>query len=96
MKGEASDWLTVTSGVPQGSLLRPLFFIVYINDLPAVISKDSSIALHAGDNKMYRVIITQEDLSAFQSDMDKISDWCKMNKMRINTKRLPRNVRSCE
>ena len=86
MKGEASDWLTVTSGVPQGSLLRPLFFIVYINDLPAVISKDSSIALHAGDNKMYRVIITQEDLSAFQSDMDKISDWCKMNKMRINTK----------
>ena len=52
VKGEASDWLTVTSGVPQGSLLGPLFFIVYINDLPGVISKDSSIALYADDSKM--------------------------------------------
>ena len=72
VKGEASDWLTVTSGVPQGSLLGPLFFIVYINDLPGVISKDSSIALYADDGKMYRVISTQEDLSTFQSDIDKI------------------------
>ena len=86
VKGEASDWLTVTSGVPQGSLLGPLFFIVYINDLPAVISKDSSIALYADDSKMYRVISTQ-DLSTLQSDIDKISDCCKMNKMRINIKK---------
>ena len=87
MKGEASDWLTVTSGVPQGSLLGPLFFIVYINDLPVVISKDSSTALYADDSKMYRDISTQAELSTFQSDIDKISDWCKMNKMRINTKK---------
>ena len=60
---------------------------VVINDLPRVISKDSSIALYADDSKMYRVISTQEDLSTFQSDIDKISDWCKMNKMRINTKK---------
>ena len=59
MKGEASDWLTVTSGVPQGSLLGLLFFIAYINDLPGVISKDSSIALYADDSKMYTVISTQ-------------------------------------
>ena len=41
-KWEASDWLTVTSGDPQGSLLGPLFSIVYINDLPGTISKNSS------------------------------------------------------
>ena len=82
-----TDWLTVTSGVPQDSLLGPLFLIVYINDLPGVISKESSIALYADDSKMYRVISTQEDLSTFQSDIDKISDWCKMNKMRINSKK---------
>ena len=88
MKGEASDWLTVTSGAPQGSFLGPmLFFIVYIKDLPGVISKDSSIALYTDVSKMYRVISTQEDLYTFQSDIDKISDWCKMNKMRINTKK---------
>ena len=74
VKGEDSDWLTVTSGVPQGSLLGPLFFIVYINDLPVVISKDSSTALYAVDSKMYRDISTQAELSTFQSDIDKISD----------------------
>ena len=51
------------------------------------LSPYSSIALYADDSKMYRVISTQEDLSTFQSDIDKISDWCKMNKMRINTKK---------
>ena len=66
MKGEASDWLTVTSGAPQGSLLGPLFFIVYINDLPGIISKDSSIALYADDSKMYRVISAQEDCLLFK------------------------------
>ena len=64
------------------------------DDLPGVISKNSSIALYADDSKIYRVISTQEDLSTFESDIDKISDWCKMNKMRINIKKL--NVRSCE
>ena len=60
VKGEASDWLTATSGVPQGSLLALLFFIKCINDLPGVISKDSSIALYADGSKMYGVINTQE------------------------------------
>ena len=55
VKGEASDGLTVTSDVPQGSLLGPLFFIVYINDLPGVISMNSSIAMYADDSKMYRL-----------------------------------------
>ena len=87
MKGEGSDWLTVSSGVPQGSLLGQLFFMVYLNDLPVVISKGSSIALYTDDSIMYRVINTQEDLSTFQRDVDKISEWCKMNKMTMNTKK---------
>ena len=87
VKGEVSDWLTITSGVPQGSLLGPLFFIVFINDLPGVISEDSTIALYADDSKLYRIINTPEDLSSFQDDLDKISDWCKGNKMKINTRK---------
>ena len=68
-------------------MLGPLFFIIYINDLPGVISKDNSIAVYTDDSKMYRVVNIQEDLSSFQSDIDKISDWCKMNKMTIDTKK---------
>ena len=63
------------------------FFIIYINDFPGVISKDSSIALNADDSKSYRIIHSLEDMSSFQGDLDKISDWCKDNKMKINTKK---------
>ena len=72
--------------MPQGSLLGPLFFIIYINDLPGVISGDSSFALYAGDSKLYRVINSPEDITPFQGDLDKISDWCKENKMKVNVK----------
>ena len=48
--------------------------MILFYDLPGVISKDSSVPLCADDSEMYRVISTQEDLSTFQSYMDKISD----------------------
>ena len=51
------------------------------------IGKDSSIALYADDSKLYRIINTPEDMSSFQGDLDKISDWCKENKMKINTRK---------
>ena len=87
VKGEVSDWLTVTSCVLQGSLLGPLFFIIYINDLPGVISGDSSFALYADDSKLYRVVNSPEDITPFQGDLDKISDWCKENKMKVKVKK---------
>ena len=63
---KGSDWLTVTSSAPQGSLLGPLFFIIYIDDLAGVISKESSFALYADDSKLYRIINVPEDISSFQ------------------------------
>lgn len=51
------------------------FSFIYINDFPRVISKDSSIALYADDSKLYRIINSLEDMSSFQGDLDKISDW---------------------
>ena len=62
VKGDVSYWLTVTSGMSQGSLLGPLFFIIHINDLPEVISGDSSFALYADDSKLYKIINAPEDI----------------------------------
>ena len=73
--------------MPQGSLLGPLFFIIYINDLPGVISGDGSFALYADDSKLYRVINSLEDITSFQGDLDKISDCCNENKMKVNVKK---------
>ena len=52
--GNESDSLSVTSGVPQGSILDPLFFVLYINDLPKVCN--FKVSLYANDAKVYRKI----------------------------------------
>ena len=57
--GEHSDWTNVRSGVPQGTVLGPLLFLLYINDLPHGIS--STVRLFADDCVMYHTIITDSD-----------------------------------
>ena len=56
VEGEISDRLTVVSGVPQGSVLGPLLFITYINNITATISHDSRISMFADDIAYYRII----------------------------------------
>ena len=51
IKGESSDWTDVTSGIPQGSVLGPILFLVYINDLPGAIK--GLMKIFADDAKVY-------------------------------------------
>ena len=86
LNGVSSETSPVTSGVPQGSILGPILFLIYINDIvKANISKGSTLVLYADDILLYRPICTSEDYFFLQRDIDSISNWASTNKMTFNT-----------
>lgn len=76
VEGYNSDWLPVVSGVPQGSILGPLLFLFYINDMPSV-AQHSSLALFADDSKCYKTIKNISDCKLLQTDIDALYAWSK-------------------
>ena len=77
INGILSDNLPVISGVPQGSILGPILFLIYVNDLPSIASSSTAL-MFADDNvtKCYRSISCPDDCLLLQQDLDSISDWC--------------------
>ena len=65
----SSNSISVTSGVPQGSVLGPCLFLFYINDLPDCVS--SNVRLFADDTILYRKILTENDSKSLQLDLNK-------------------------
>ena len=80
--GKMSNFIPVTSGVPQGSILGPLLFLLYINDMPCVTT--SSTALFADDSKCFRNIESIDDCHALQNDLDNLYSWSNEWKMTFN------------
>lgn len=78
----SSSLSSVTSGVPQGSVLGPLLFLIFINDLPASVS--SSISLFADDCVIYREVTNNLDVISLQSDINSVLEWCNMWNMQLN------------
>ena len=78
-----SDKLPVRSGVPQGSILGPLLFVLFnfISDIFSCISEGTKIALYADNTKIWRVITRYEDHFVLQSDINKLYAWSLDNKM---------------
>lgn len=81
--GEFSEWAPVTSGVPQGSILGPFLFLIYINDLPDYID-NSKMLLFADDSKMYRCISSPSDQISLQHDIDQVLRWTRDWEMELN------------
>ena len=64
LNGSSSKWINVTSGVPQGSVLGPLLFILYVNDITDGVQ--STLEMFADDSKLYRTIHNQHDIEILQ------------------------------
>ena len=85
ISGETSDWLPVTSGVPQGSVLGPILFIIFINlfDL-AVKDNVKLLSKFADDTKVGCIVDTENDVKNMQYVLDKVVEWADLWQMQYN------------
>ena len=80
--GEVSNWKSVLSGVPQGSVLGPILFLIYINDLDDDIT--SKVLKFADDTKVFRKIKSDTDRQQLQDDLNKLTEWYEKWQMLFN------------
>ncbi len=84
ISGSRSSMRNVTSGVPQGSILGPLFFVLFINDMFSCVSEGTNIMLYADDTKIWRRIASWQDHLILQHDIDRLYEWSRLNKMNFH------------
>ena len=87
VNGTLSDIHAVKSSVPQGSILGPLLFVLFINSMQNRVSPGTQIALYADDTKLWRHIVTPNDHEILQRDIDALFQWSIENKMRFHDKK---------
>ena len=84
IEGVDSQWKPVTSGVPQGSIIGPILFLIYIHDIGSDLFTDSLLHLFANDAKLSRAITTHIDCSTLQVDISSVNTWCETWDMNFN------------
>ena len=86
LNGSTSSSLHVSSGVPQGSILGPLLFLIYINGVTDVpLSPLTHLILYADDIFIFRPVNSPSDMSILQSDLNNISSWLTSNLLQLNS-----------
>ena len=85
IEGQKSQEILVSSGVPQGSVLGPVLFLFYVNDMFSAV-KSATLKLYADDALLYLPLDSMNN-RRFQVDLDCLSLWADANKMQFNTKK---------
>ena len=83
-----SDWGTVENGVPQGSVLGPLLFLIYINDIGSALSPTCRRLLFADDLQIYYSFPLDrldDMIACIESDINSIAEWCLANSLTLNS-----------
>lgn len=83
IKNYISSWVTVPSGVPQGSLLGPLLFVIFVNDIGDCFHS-SRLLCFADDMKIFSTISSNNDVQALQADLLRLDDYCVKNMLDLN------------
>ena len=83
INGSSSSWCNVNSGVPQGSVLGPILFLIYVNDIDDGLT--SIISKFADDTKIASRVTTSDDQEKVQSDLDRLANWAQKWQMNFNT-----------
>ena len=89
LNGQFSSNEFVTTGVPQGSILGPMLFLCYINDI-SYVCRNTKMLLYADDTVMYTTISDNEhflDMHSFKQDVGRMYEWCQKNRLSINVKK---------
>ncbi len=76
----------ITSGIPQGSVIGPLMFLAFVNDLPANLA--SNVQLFTDDCVIYRITNSKKDEDIFQRLLGKLHIWAETNGMKINSSKI--------
>ena len=82
LREASSDWGDVTSGVPQGSILGPILFLIYVNDIPDNISNTAK--MFADDTKLYKPISNISDCHKLQQDLNSLAAWSNQWLLKFN------------
>ena len=85
--GAKSSEARGTSGIPQGTVLGPLLFIMMINDLPQSVT-DSSVSIFADDTRVTKVIKDVDDIEKLQDDINNVYKWQENNNLLFNAKKF--------